>query len=153
VIASAAVTTGLFVLAGVLVGGLVTAGIEFAFEKRRENAKVLVATRLVEAELSLAAASAEWRLEQGTWLPWNFENAHKVWHVHGAELARVLEKDEWYPVVVGIIGIDTIERRFSDYPLATPLSADDRKALESASKSFNEGANTLRRRQGLEEVD
>jgi hypothetical protein len=68
-IASTAVTTGLFVLAGVIVGGLVTGSVNYAFEWRRERVSLRVAMRLLEAELAIAAASADWRLEQGAWTP------------------------------------------------------------------------------------
>jgi hypothetical protein len=50
-LASTAVTTGLFVLAGVVVGGLLTGAVNYAFEWRREQANVRAAMRLLEAEL------------------------------------------------------------------------------------------------------
>jgi hypothetical protein len=67
VIASAAVTTGLFVLAGVLVGGLVTGGVNYALERRRERSSARIAIRLLEVELAIAAVSADWAIEDGLW--------------------------------------------------------------------------------------
>ena len=151
-LASTATTTGLFVLAGVVVGGVVTGLVTFALEWRRERASARVAVRLLETELSIAAASADWRLEQGSWAPWNFERAHRVWDEYRPELARVLSTDDWYAVAVAFIGSENAERRFKDRAPGWVLGPDDRSALESVAASLAEGLNTLRRRQGLPDI-
>jgi hypothetical protein len=153
VVASTAVTAGLFVLAGVVVGGLVTGAVNYAFECRRVRIAGRVAVRLLTAELSIAAASAEWRLDQGAWSPWNFESAHRSWNEYRHEASRVLSTREWDSVAVGFYAVEIIERRFSNKAVAAKLDAEDRGALNSAFKSFLAGANTLRRRQGLEEIE
>jgi hypothetical protein len=130
------------------VTGLVTLGLEL----RREHATMRVAIRLVEAELSLAAASADWRIEQEAWSPWNFESTHRVWGEYRAALAQALDKEEWSTVIVAIFGVDMVERRFEHKPLASKLDPEEVAALGSASKSFYDGANAARRRQGLKEI-
>jgi hypothetical protein len=151
VIASAAVTTGLFVLAGVVVGGLVTGAVNYAFEWRRERVRLRVAVRLLESELLLATGLADWRIEQGAWSPWNFERAHRSWSEYRADVVG-LSADEWYAVSGGFAAIELLERRFVNKPFATMLDAGETQALEIASAAMLEGANTLRRRQGLEDV-
>jgi hypothetical protein len=59
--------------------------------------------------------------------------------------------DEWYALASGFLAIELVEGRFANKPIAAKLDADERKALDSASATANEGANTLRGRQGLEE--
>jgi hypothetical protein len=65
VFASTAVTTGVFVLAGVVVGGLVTGSVNYILERRREESSARVALRLLDVELAIAAACADWILEDG----------------------------------------------------------------------------------------
>jgi hypothetical protein len=151
VIASAAVTTGLFVLAGVVVGGLVTGTVNYGFESRRERARVAVAVRLLEAELILAAAQADLRLQDGEWSPWNFESAHRTWREYRPDVAR-LPPDEWFAVSVAYFAIEQIEQRFSNEPAGVKLGAEEQRALDGQSGIILEGANTLRRRQGQEEM-
>jgi hypothetical protein len=81
VIASAASTTGLFVLAGVLVGGLVTGGVNYALERRRERSSARIALRLLEVELAIAGAAVDWIIEDSLWAPWNFDRGHRAWNL------------------------------------------------------------------------
>ena len=151
-LASDAITTGLFVLAGVVVGGVVTGLVTYGIERRRERASARVAVRVLEAELALAVASADWRLEQGAWSPWNFDRAHLAWREYGPELARVLSTDEWYAVAVAFFSVDNAELRFSNKPPGTPLDAGERESLEAVAVGLDDGLNTLRRRQGLPDI-
>jgi hypothetical protein len=150
VLASTAVTTGLFVLAGVVVGGLVTGAVNYAFEWRRERARLQIAMRLLEDELARAGAFADWRLEQGGWAPWDFQSAHRTWNEYRPDIVIGLSSHEWYSVAVAFAAIEAIEDRFSNKPVATTLNVDEQKALNGCSESILEGANTLRRRQGLQ---
>lgn len=128
-----------------------TGAVNYAFEWRRDRAKVRVAVRLLEGELLFAAAQADWRIEQGAWSPWNFESAHRTWGDHRADIAQ-LPPDDWYSVSRGYWAIDQIERRFSSKPSGGRLSAEESRVVNQSSESILEGANTLRRYQGLEEV-
>jgi hypothetical protein len=152
VIASAGITTGLFVLAGVVVGGLVTGAVNYFLEWGRERANARVAMRLLAAELMLAAASADWRLEQRAWSPWNFESAHRAWNEYRSEFARAVSTDDFESVAVGYAAIELVERRFSNKAVATKLDADELQSLDTASQSIHDGLNALRRRQKLKEI-
>jgi len=149
-IASTAVTTGLFVLAGVIVGGLVTGAVNYAFEWRRERVSARVAMRLLEAELAIAAASADWRLEQGAWTAWNFGRAHRAWSEYRSDIARAgISSDEWYAVERGFYAIEIIESVFANKADRASLEPHEQKALNTASANINEGANTIRQLLGL----
>ena len=152
-VASAAIATGLFVLAGVVVGGLVTGAVNYALERRRDRANARVAVRLLWAELLLAAASVDWRLEQDAWSPWSFESAHRAWNEHHAELARAVSMADFADVTVGFAAVGRAEATFAYKPVAARLDADDRQALTDASKSLHDAASALQRRQGLKEID
>jgi hypothetical protein len=110
VVASTAVTTGLFVLAGVLVGGLVTGGVNYALERRRENASARVAMRLLEAELALAGARADDVIERGRWSAWNFKRAHRTWDEYRAQAASGLSGNEWVTVAIAFNRVEVVER-------------------------------------------
>lgn len=153
VILTAAATTGLFVLAGVVTGGLLTGAVNYALERRRDRANARVAVRLLWAELLLAAASVDWRLEQGAWSPWDFESAHRAWNEHQSELARAVSMADFADVAVGFAAVGRAEATFAYKPVAARLDADDRQALHDASKSLHDAASALQRRQGLKEID
>jgi hypothetical protein len=118
VIPTAAVTTGLFVLAGVVTGGLLTGAVNYALERRRDRANARVAVRLLWAELLLAAASVDWRLEQDVWSPWSFESAHRAWNEHQAELARAVSMADFADVTLGFAAVGRAEATFAHKPVA-----------------------------------
>jgi hypothetical protein len=152
VIASTAVTTGVFVLVGVVVGGLVSGGVNYALEWRRERATARIAMRLLEVELAIAGVSADWILEDGIWTSWHFERAHRAWDQYRADAAGVLSADDWVKVSVGFYGVDVVERGFGKLPPATRLDPSALALLAETRRSLYEGANTLRRRLGMDEI-
>jgi hypothetical protein len=153
VIGSSAVTTGLFVLAGVVVGGLVTGGVTYALELRREGASARVALRLLEIELAIAGSVADEVLEkQSWWAAWKFERAHRAWNEYRAEAARVLSVDEWVKVSIGFYGVDAAERAFAEVPSGTNLDPPGLKLVEEVRRSLYDGSNTLRRHMGMDEI-
>jgi hypothetical protein len=152
VIASSAVTTGLFVLAGVVVGGLVTGGVNYALERRLEQTAARVALRLLDVELAIAAASADRVLEGGQWSPWNFERAHGAWDEYRADAARVLSVDDWTKVSMGFYGVDAVERGPGNLPTGATLDSTGLALLGEARRSLYEGANAIRRHLGTDEI-
>jgi hypothetical protein len=152
VIASTAVTTGLFVLGGVVVGGLVSGGATYALERRREHSGARIAIRLLEVELAIAAATADWAIEDRLWTPWNFERAHGAWNDYRAEAARVRSTDEWAKVSVAFYGIDVVELGYAKLPTGTKLNPAQVASLALTRGSLCEGANALRRRLGIDQI-
>jgi hypothetical protein len=92
VVASTAVTTGLFVLAGILIGGLLTGVVNYVLERRREQAVGRVAVRLLEVELAIAGSALDQVVERGRWSPWNFERGHRAWDEYRGDAALVLSR-------------------------------------------------------------
>jgi hypothetical protein len=152
VIASSAVTTGLFVLAGVVVGGLVIGSVNFALERRRERSSAQVALRLLEVELAIAAADADSVIEKGPWSPWNFERAHRTWDEYRVDAARVLSADDWTKVSIGFYGVDAVERGPGNLPTGATLDSTALALLGEARRSLYEGANAIRRHLGIDEI-
>jgi hypothetical protein len=150
VIASTAVTTGIFVLAGVLVGGLVTGAVNYVLERRREQASAQVALRLLESELTHAGNAVETAIERSFWAPWNFARTHRTWDEHRAEAARVLSDGEWQAVARGFRGIDALERGFGDWKIGEEIRPDGLILLRQIRKTSYEGANALRQRMGMD---
>jgi hypothetical protein len=152
VIASSAVTTGLFVLAGVVVGGLVTGGVNLVLEVRRERSSAQVALRLLDVELAIAGAMADSILENGRWASWNFERAHRAWDEYQADAARVLSVDEWTKVSMGFYGVDAVERGPGKLPTGATLDPTGLPLLAETRRSLYDGANAIRRHLGMDEI-
>jgi hypothetical protein len=150
VIASTAVTTGIFVLAGVLVGGLVTGAVNYVLERRREQASARVALRLLESELTNVGNAVETAIERSFWAPWNFARTRQTWDEHRAEAARVLSNGEWDKVRRGFRGIDVLERGFGGWKIGDEISPDGLILLREVRKTSHEGANALRQRMGVD---
>lgn len=152
VLASTAVTTGIFVLAGVLIGGLLTGLVNYVLERRRETASARAALRLLEIELALAGATIDQVVESGRWWPWNFERSHRTWDEHRPEAARVLSDDEWIKVALGFSGIDAVERTFSELEKGAEIVVSGQLVVAQARKQVYEGANALRERMGMDRI-
>ena len=152
VFASTAVTTGLFVLVGVVVGGLVTGSVNYALERRREQASAHVALRLLDVELAIAAASADSILKDGLWSSWNFERAHRAWDEYRADTARVLSTDDWTKVSTGFYGIDVVEHGPGKLPTGARLDPTGLKLLGEVRRNLYAGANAIRRHLGMDEI-
>jgi hypothetical protein len=152
VIASTAVTTGLFVLAGVVIGGLMTGGVNYALERRREQASARVALRLLDVELAIAAASSDSILKDGRWSSWNFERAHRAWDEYRADAARVLSTDDWTKVSMGFYGIEIVERGPGKLFTGAGLDPTGLKLLGEVRRNLYAGANAIRQHLGMDEI-
>jgi hypothetical protein len=114
------VAEAIFGLVGVIVGAVVTGGVEFVAERRREAALLRKAARLVEAELDEAATIFEGALEDGKL--WSGSNRPEVpsWREYAPVLAEGLDTDDWGVVEAAAAITRMAARREPDQPL-TPL--------------------------------
>ena len=152
VIASTAVTTGLFVLAGVVVGGLVTGSVNYVLERRREQSAAQVALRLLEVELTIAAAALDQVVEKERWSPFNFQRAHRTWNEYRADAALALSVDDWIKVSMGFYGVDVVERGPGKLTAGVGLDPTGLRLLGETRRSLYEGANAIRRHLGMDEI-
>jgi hypothetical protein len=152
VLASTATTTGLFVLAGVLVGGLLTGAVNYALERRREHHRGKVAIRLLEIELAISAASADPIIDDGRWLTWNFGRAYRTWDEYREDAAGALSDDEWIKLSLGFYAIDVVERGFAKLAVGTSLDPTGLAVINEARQNLYEASNALRRRLGMDEI-
>jgi hypothetical protein len=94
------VTAAIFGLLGVIVGGLVTGGVNYIMERRRERAELRQAKRLVADELLTVATQysimVEDRETPKKWSPsWANLLPSTSWEQHKATLARGLSDKDW----------------------------------------------------------
>lgn len=95
-------TAAIFGLLGVVVGGLVTGGVDYVMARRREKAELRQSTRLVADELHSLWLVVDLILERGQLPPERLpgEDAELLfstgsWHAHKAVLARALRQEQW----------------------------------------------------------
>jgi hypothetical protein len=131
--------TAIFGLIGVVVGAVVTGGVDFILEKRREDAEQKRARRLIAGELQLVAVHLEQASEQpatprvrisdfqGQFLP------DEVWLASRTQLASALD-DKQYVDLAGIYAAVAMLR----------LSLDELGPLRPVPKRLKQQAGVLR---------
>jgi hypothetical protein len=86
-------------LVGVVIGGVLTGGVEFVLERRREGRRGRAAARLIHAELSDIAAYVEASLFRRAWLADPAEALQgEAWKDRKSALAEAPGFDGWYPI-------------------------------------------------------
>jgi hypothetical protein len=122
-------TAAIFGLIGVIVGGLVTGGVQIWVEHLRKRGELRIAKRLVDSELHSVALDlgrlatdgitpAEWRKEQ--LLP------SSAWREHRAILAELPDAD-WEQLYVVYDGIEAMRPKIQAAPPDLPLTPDFRQ--------------------------
>jgi hypothetical protein len=104
------VAEAIFGLVGVVVGALVTGGVEFLSERRRDAALLLKAARLVEAELDEAESAFKHALDQGRLWASQHQPSVPSWREYAPVLAEALGTSDWQVVesAVAIIRFATV---------------------------------------------
>ena len=102
-------TEAIFGLVGVLVGGLITWGVEWWRERRRLGGDVRVAARLLTNELlrgiALLAVLEEHRDEEAP--EGGLDIDFPLWREHRAVLARTLGHEDWWKVNTAFNALET----------------------------------------------
>jgi hypothetical protein len=132
-------TAAIFGLVGVIVGAIVTGGVDLYMERRREDALTRRAKLLVGEQLHTAWVQLGLLVETGH-TP-NLINdeararflATDAWHTYKVELTRngVLSADDWTALSTTMHNIETFRLVFLEQPhadaAAVELSGDDRR--------------------------
>jgi hypothetical protein len=110
-------TSGLFALAGVVIGGLLTAVVTFWFERRREARELRTAARVIDKAYNLLGLAADTTIEDDTWSPFDEalpqDEFAALWREHRNTLAGHLSSEAWQTVAsaeVRVSLIHTIDR-------------------------------------------
>lgn len=145
-------TAAVFGLVGVLVGGLITAGIEW-WSARREQARdaeersraLRAACRLVAMELDGIKTAVVWAERADRW--WlEKQLPTQLWIEGRALLARELSPDEWRAVDVAYYSVEALNRvRSLDRPDAVELSRLGRETLTGSFARMLEATGALKR--------
>jgi hypothetical protein len=86
----------IFGLAGVVVGGLLTAAVTFLFERRQEKREARVARRVMRSELEEATTAIEDALAGGEWPPgWDNKSWSQSWSTYRGVLAATMDDDDF----------------------------------------------------------
>lgn len=96
----------IFGLVGVLIGGLITWGIEWWREHQRLAGEELVAARLVATELIQANAILATRDAPGAAVAPPGAPVFPVWEEHRAVLARTLDAEAWGQVQMAVLAAE-----------------------------------------------
>jgi hypothetical protein len=148
-VTAADVTTAAFGLGGVLVGALVTAGMDYWLQKRREAAereaerrRVRASSRLVLSVLEEVGAALQNVSQQGWWYAQDGERWATVWDHERTTLAANLADDEFEQVANGFLAA----RMFHSQAAAANggLNDDDREKFDVWIGAVSAGSGALR---------
>jgi len=95
---------GVFGIGGVLVGGLLTAGVDVWKDWRAGRARARVGGRLLRRQLMTVASSVATAVRKGTWGPTR-SFATSAWDDHASAFALSLSPEEWDVVANAIVNI------------------------------------------------
>jgi hypothetical protein len=115
-VAVAAWVSGVLTLAGVVVGSIVSGGVQFYFARRHEKGGNRAAARLVDADLGRARAVIQQLLRPppqfGSERAGEFELP--AWEQQRGVLAVELSRPAWTAVRDGVAAVETFRRRLGD---------------------------------------
>jgi hypothetical protein len=149
-------------LVGVVIGGLLTGGVEFALERRRERRRGQAAARLVHAELSDIDAYVKASLFRRAWLADPKEVLQgESWREEKGALAEAPGFDGWYPIsgawgwitqlnqILELLGegagadpLDDRDREFFKIGLLQLAIADQALSDYAETKTYSDPANS-----------
>jgi len=128
-------TAAIFGLLGVVVGGLLTGGVDYFMARRREQAELRQSTRLVADELHSLWLVVDLILERGQLLPARLPGEDtellfptSSWHAHKAVLARALRQKEWIALATVYAAVENMRPVMLRTP-DLPLDAEGSLAL------------------------
>lgn len=132
----------IFGFLGVLLGGLITWGIERSRVRRRDRRAALVGVRLISSELRTAADLMDVeRQHDAVWRPiWRAAET-PAWSEHRAAVASVATREEWATISVGFDNV-RIVRTVAEGSEAR-IDEQGRKSLRAASGAARDGADVL----------
>jgi hypothetical protein len=137
-LALAAYVSAILALTGVVIGGIVTGGVQFVFTRRQESGEKRSAARLVDADLGRARDVIQRCLgPPPRFVPeWSDELALEAWENERAVLAIALSGRAWSAVRDAVDAVDAFRRRLSDAQEAqNPVKL--RKLAEDASSGID----------------
>jgi len=113
-------TPAFFGLAGVIIGGIITAGSNYLLDRRRERAanqkdirnlaiEIKRAARLIDAELIRARGAARMVIKDKRWWIPDTKLRTDAWQTYSPILAPVLSYPDWVTVMKAVLAIDDLQ--------------------------------------------
>jgi hypothetical protein len=131
--------SAIFGLVGVVVGGLLTAGVEAYRARRADERQVRIAARILRDELAWWHTSIAISLGQGEWLVDSNDAVRAAWLQHREALC-VLDRDDWARVSTAVAVTVVASSEMRDGPFDNV-----RPSLEEAEEHIGDGVEALER--------
>lgn len=110
-----AVIAGLFSLAGVIIGALVTTGTQLYLEKKRENRETQRAARLIDSDLMFAEVAAESCINNKKWWVKSQRLTTDGWQQYRDIIVSKLSWSDWVAVMVAIQAVNQLQEARDAY--------------------------------------
>jgi hypothetical protein len=141
-------TAAIFGLAGVIIGGLLTGGISYVLESRRERKAAQVAARILMDDFAMARARVETISARDAW-PQNpravFRFSTEVWVEQRQILAAaIISTSDYFDVADAAHGIDVAATMVNAAVPTEPITNKEKAALAEVGDRVTSAQNVLR---------
>jgi hypothetical protein len=147
------VTQAIFGLVGVVVGAVISGGVAFFMERRRDRQKARASARLLEEELEpfvgalyqlraslLKENEAAFQVFIGQWNSFTLD----LWTSRREALATTLAIEEWYSVMYAYVALGKLKRELGGLDFGTAQADEDlRGTVQSAESAVISAVETL----------
>jgi hypothetical protein len=137
-------TEAIFGLIGVIIGGLISGGINLFLQQRKERLSAKVSARLVRDDLYLAACWIEDAVTEGEW---EYGSDRKIneqaWNDHRAQLAAVLAYDDYASVGLAYQAVQKVNNWIDKRQEHFNLNDGDQQRFKSWLEDLRKGLTVL----------
>jgi hypothetical protein len=141
------VTEAVIGLIGVVVGGVLTGGVAYILERRRETREAQIARRVMRAQFGQTLKAVDDGLKGKNWPPgWKGKRWSDSWVAHRQALAAKMSDDDFAALAQGALYMELLQAGFEKDPRAfgpgdeeffakvTQVVGDADEVLERANK-------------------
>jgi DNA-directed RNA polymerase subunit K/omega len=137
------ITTGLFALAGVIIGGVLNGVVTAEIEKRRAARESWVAARLIMDDLMFIHVYLTSCLQQMKWAGgWSLLNA-ETWGLQRERLATALEFNDWSAVIRAFAKARLIAMRAQAADVDEPIDDTEGEIVTQALREIDDARKAL----------
>jgi hypothetical protein len=127
------VTEAAIGLIGVVVGGVLTGGVAYVLERRRETREAGIARRVMRAQFGQALKAVDDGLKGKNWPPgWKGKRWSDSWVAHRQVLAAKMSDDEFATLAQGALYMELLQAGFETDP--RPFGPGDEEFFEKVTQ-------------------
>jgi hypothetical protein len=138
------VTEAVIGLIGVVVGGILTGGVAYVLERRRETREAQIARRVMRAQFGQALKAVDDGLKGKNWPPgWKGKRWSDSWVAHRQALAAKISDDDFATLAQGALYMELLQAGFETDP--RPFGPCDEEFFKRVTQAVRDADDVLER--------